>query len=59
MKVQFLDRMQYKTLYKAKKSCNWACKIKKCYMGWMAFENNESYDQYMIEEKRQKLLSKQ
>lgn len=50
--TKFLSKMLFKTRYKAKKECPWAYKIKKCYMGWIAFENNEEYQNYMIEERK-------
>lgn len=58
MRVIFLDKMKYPTLYKAKKSADWAYKIKKCYFGWMAFESIEDYENFKIEDKKQKVIPK-
>jgi hypothetical protein len=43
---KYLDIMKFKTRYQAKKACPWACKITKCYMGWMAFQTIEDYANY-------------
>lgn len=46
MRKQFLDIMEFKTRYAAKKSCPWAAKIWKVYMGWIAFENINDYQEF-------------
>jgi uncharacterized membrane protein YhdT len=45
----YLDIMKYKTRYQAQKACPWACKITKCYMGWLAFANLQEYDKFRKE----------
>lgn len=52
MRREFIDIMRCKTRYKAFKLCTWANKIAKCYMGWMAFESLEDYDDFKIEMKQ-------
>ncbi len=54
MTTTYLNIMQYPTRHKAKQVVPHACKIKKCYFGWMAFENMTEYENYMIEEKKSK-----
>lgn len=52
----FLDIMKYPTRHKAKNAAPWAYKIKKCYFGWTAFQNMKEYDEYMIEERKEKYI---
>lgn len=52
--TKYIDIIDYKTLYKVKKTHPKAYKIKKCYMGWMVFENSNEFDSYMIDERKSK-----